>query len=258
MLFNNYCIMLGILGFSVLIFEFFIHWVLIASPIGDSVGQLVKILPPQMRAFLGEESLGFLSPLGMLSFGYTHPVLYVLFTTFPASMFNKEIAVSSEKGIIELTLGRPISRTSYSMTITLFFLSGLIFMSLCQAAGVFISLKSFPVGQSFETFLPIIVNFTCLFIFIGSMSLYFSVLSEHGSKALGSIIGFTLGLFFLEYLGRSIKSMNFTLFINPFHYYRPQTTLSSGEIPYLDMGLLLVGGIVLLVLSIIQFKKRDL
>ena len=131
-------------------------------------------------------------------------------------------------------------------------------MSLCQSLGVYIGLKSFPFDYPFSTFIPAIVNFTCLFTFIGFLSLLLSVLSEHGSKATGTIIGFTLGLYFLEYIGRSLKWVGATSVINPFHYYRPQSILSSGETPFLDMTLLVIGGIILFILSIVQFKKRDL
>ena len=258
MLLHNHLITLVVLGFSAILFKFFIHWVLVSSVIGDSIGQLLRLLPPQMRAFLGEETLGFLSPLGFISISYTHPFLFVLFTIFPISLFNREISSSSEKGTIELTLGRPVSRSCYIITLAIFFLCGLIFLSLCQAIGVIISLHSFPVHYPFKTFLPAIINFACLFIFIGFMSMLISVSSKHGSKAAGTVIGFTLGLYFLEYIGRTIKFIGATAYFNPFHYYRPQNILSTGNFPSVNLLVLALSGLILFAISVYRFKRRDL
>jgi len=258
MLLHNYLITLIALGFSAVVFEFFIHWVLISSVIGDSIGQLIKLLPPQMRAFLGEDTLGFLSPLGFISIGYTHPFLFVLFTIFPATLFTREIASASEKGTIELILGRPVSRSCYAFTIGIFFLCGLVLLSLCQTLGVVISLHSFPVNYPFNTFLPAIINFAFLFIFIGFMSMLISVSSRHGSKSAGAIIGFTLGLYFFEYIGRTIKFIGMTSYFNPFHYYRPQHILSTNNFPTGSLLILALSGLVLFAISITIFRNRDL
>lgn len=258
MLFFNQRITLLVFGLSLVAYELMIHWFFAYSARIQLSSQFFQLLPPQLKAFLGEEELGFLSPLGMMSIGYTHPMIFTLFTVFPASLFGREIASSREKGILELTLGRPISRTDYLLTLMTFYLAGLAYLGLSIIIGSWVSLQVFNLPHSAAAFFPVVLNLVCLFVLVGNVSMYICVKANIFSRAIGGIIGFTLGLYFLEYIGRTIPLIGKTSVINPFHYYRPQSILAAGEYPLLNMIILVLGGAVFFIMSVYRFRRRDL
>lgn len=246
------------IGIALLIFESLIHWFLSSSMLGDIPQQFFKLVPQQFKAFLGDEGLGFLTPLSMVTIGYTHPFIYVLFTAFAAIVIHHEISSPLTTGIMEFTMARPVPRTVYIFTVFLFLVFGLLILGLCLVVSTYISLLLFKIHSSLTPFLPIVLNLVCLFFLLGNIFLLIGVMVKSSMKASGYIIGISLGLYLFEYLGRSIKLIGYTSVVNPFHYYRPQLILSENIFPTGNILLLLAGGLIFFALSLYKFKKRDI
>jgi ABC-type transport system involved in multi-copper enzyme maturation permease subunit len=257
MLFNSRINLISI-GLALVFFEILIHWFLLSSMLGDIPQQFFKLVPPQFKAFLGDEGLGFLTPLSMVTIGYTHPFIYVLFTAFPAVVVHREISSSIFTGIMEFSLARPVSRTVYLLTVFIFMVFGLIILGLCLIVSTYISLLLFGISSDLTPFLLIVINLVCLFFLLGNLFLMVGVWLKSNTKVTGYIIGIALGVYLFEYLGRSIKLIGYTSVINPFHYYRPQTILSESIFPTGDLVLLIAVGLVFFALALYKFKLRDI
>ena len=234
------------------------YWVFDSSTVGPQMAKMMQFVPQAMRRFLGEENLGFFTPLGMMSICYSHPFVYSVLMVFPAVLFGREVSSARDKGILELTLGRSVSRREYLATLMIFFLAGLAFIVLCLLAGVGFSIWIYGMENSLLDFIPVIANLFFLFVFLGSMALLISVSAESFGGSVGWMIGLPLGLFMLEFLGKTIALIGAISPINPFSYYHPQTVLTESGFPLDDILILTCGAAVLVVFSFIKFRRIDL
>lgn len=202
--------------------------------------------------------MGFFSPIGLITLGYSHPMVYTLYFIFIISLFTREVSAAVEKGTLELTLSHPLSRASYLLTLGAFFSAGLLFLCLCMFGGAAFSFWLFSIDISRTVIVPVIVNiFGLAFCFGGLVSLI-CVSSGTMSRAMGWSIGISIGLYLLEFIGRSVKVLSVFSPVNPIHYYRPQPILSSGAYPWWDILLLAAGGLVFFTASFYIFRRRDI
>ena len=245
-------------GLGAVFFEIMLYWVIASPAMASQVSQIMRLIPPAMRKVLGEENLGFYTPLGLMSLGYTHPFIYVLYLAFPSALFSREIASARDKGILELILSQPLSRRRYLSTLVIFFLAGMIFIAGCIVGGVALSLMIFDIQLSLNVFLPVIINQLVVFAFWGAVSLFVCAVSNSSSTATGWMVGLPLLMFFLDFLGRTIKIVGAISFINPFYYYNPQTILTHTNFPLSDVLILAVSALLVTILSFYLFYRRDL
>ncbi|MBC8204216.1 ABC transporter permease subunit [bacterium] len=242
---------------SLILFELMVHWLVASSEFSAQSMKLVHMLPPAFKKFMGE-NMGLLSPLGFVALGYTHPMVYTIFAAFPAGLFGREIITAREKGTIELTLCRPLSRTEFIMTTLFFFICGLIFIGIMQIFGVWLGLLVFRIEHPLYIFFPVVINLCCLFITIGGYTMLISASAKELSKALTLIIGLTVGLYFLEFICSNIEAVDFLRIVNPFYYFKPQKILGNGGYPWRDMAVLTGAGLIFIADSFRRFRRRDI
>jgi len=234
------------------------HWFMISSSMAQGIAQFVKIAPPAMRRFFFEDNFGFTTVQSLLSLAYTHPFILFLFIAYPALFFHREICSAQEKGILALTLSKPISRASYLVNLIISSLLNIIALGFAAAAGVILSYYIYnTAGGALTNFMLAIINLVLLALFLGGLALLIAVCATNSGQATGWMIGLPLALYLLEFLGKSMKQIAFLSPFNPFHYFNPQKVLYEGKISYEDAGFLMGGAIVLSGLSFFSFRRKD-
>lgn len=245
-------------GISLALFEVMVYWMVASVEFSEQTMKLFKLLPPVLLKFFGEDNLGVLSPVGFISLGFTHPMIYVVHAAFPAALFGREITSARDKGVLELTLCKPLSRSRLIFTLLVFYFCGLLFICICQVLGVWLGIVIFSIKYSLPIFFPVIANLFCLSITIGGYTLFITTSPREFSRALTIIISLTAGLFFLEFLCRSIKDIAFLGVVNPFHYYQPISVLMKGGYPLGDMAILASAGLLFMAGAFRSFRRRDI
>ena len=246
------------IALALVLFELMMHWFISASEMSKMFSQFMMVAPPAMKNLLGGDTLGFFTPMGMLSIAYSHPGIFFIFLIFPSTFFNREIAAAREQGILALLLSRPVSRNVYLFNLTVLLTAGMIFLGLMTIAGVKLAFILYGIGQPFLPFFHVIVNVSCLMFFLGSMAMFISIVVNSSSSATGWMVGLPLTLYLLEYISRTVKPLKFTGVVNPFHFYQPQNTLSNGHCSGLNCLILVAGGICLIIASFIAFRHKDI
>ena len=255
--FHNLKSSLIIFAAFLILFEMLMHWFVAASEMSKLMSQFMQIAPPAMKNLLGGGELGFYSPLVMLSIAYSHPGIFFLFLLFPATFFSREIASNREKGILAINLSRPVSRFSYLCNLTIVFIAGIIFLGIMTVVGAKLSFVLYNLDQSFTPFLYVILNVVVLMFLLGSVSMFISVAVKSSSSSTGWMVGVPLTLYLLDYVSKTVKQIGFTSAINPFHYYKPQSTLVNGVCSLNDCLILIAGAVIFIVLSFVVFKHKD-
>ncbi|MBC8278047.1 MAG: ABC transporter permease subunit [FCB group bacterium] len=246
------------IALGLVLFELMMHWFISASEMAKMFSQFMQVAPPAMKNLLGNDTLGFYTPLGMLAIAYSHPGIFFIFLIFPSTFFSREIAAARERGILALLLSRPVSRNAYLFNLTILLIAGLIYLGLMTAGGVKLAFILYGIDQPFTPFFHVIINLVFLMLFLGSAAMLISILVNSSSSATGWMVGVPLILYLLEYISRTVKPLAFTGTVNPFHYYQPQTTLSNGFCSTSDCLILAAGTLCLITASFIAFRHKDI
>ncbi len=87
--------------------------------------ELMKSMPPFLRAVISNQFAANLTTAGFLAFGWNHPIMHAL-ATATIALAAAAIAGEIENGMIEFLLSQPISRCQYLAGKMLFDLFSLV------------------------------------------------------------------------------------------------------------------------------------
>jgi ABC-2 type transport system permease protein len=225
---------------------------------GQEVGAFVESVPllSQFSEFGGGD---LFSLEGAVAMGFSHPftllLLGVIAVVFPALA----IAGERDRGTLEVTLSRPISRRGLYATL---FLAGVGFLALLVAVlilttGVTLALVGFggevSVGQLAQLWLADVL------LFVAIMALAFAVSVE--SDRAGPAIGLTAVFVLLNYLAFAIGSiwpdMRWLHDYSIFNLLKARPILDEGA-AVSDLLVMLVFAAIFVTIAWYRFPRRDL
>jgi ABC-2 type transport system permease protein len=225
---------------------------------GQEVGAFVESVPllSQFSNFGGGD---LFSLQGTIAMGFSHPftllLLGVIAVVFPALA----IAGERDKGTLEVTLSRPISRRGLYATL---FLAGVGFLALLVAVmilttGVTLALVGFggevSVGQLAQLW------FADVLLFVAIMALAFAVSIE--SDRAGPAIGLPAVFVLLNYLAFAIGSiwpdMRWLHDYSIFNLLKARPILDGG-VAASDLLVMLSFAAVFVAIAWYRFPRRDL
>jgi len=225
---------------------------------GKEVGAFVQSVPllDQLSDF-GEADFFTLS--GSVAAGFTHPFTLLLLGIIAVAFPALAIAGERDKGTLEVTLSRPISRNGLLLTL---FLAGLIFIGILVAVLMVSSIiTTYAVGLGHELQLANTVQLWLVawLLFAAFMSLTFAV--SVGSDRAAPAFGIPATIILLSYLVWAIASIwpdvrwlgEYTVF----HLVKAQETLDDGPAAA-DVLILLGLSVVFMGIALYRFPRRDL
>jgi ABC-type transport system involved in multi-copper enzyme maturation permease subunit len=225
---------------------------------GASIQQLLESLPkPLRRAFLGS-GVDYLSPAGYLGaeiFSFLAPVLLVVMGILAGS---RSLASEEHNGTIDLLLSTPLRRSQLTLAkalgalLPLFLVSAGIWMAVAvvgPSEGLTVDLGALAVA------LAAIALMAAGFGMIGLL-----VASATGSAGLGGGVAAAVAvtLYVLNVVGGAVRPLTgFADAVSPFHWVGGAGVLVHG-VPWSGMVPLIMCPIVILVVSILVYERRDL
>ncbi len=225
---------------------------------GKEIGEFVESLPVLSQfANFGGGNLFTLT--GSIAMGFTHPFTLLLVGIMAIAFPALAIAGERDKGTLEVTLSRPLSRRGLFTTL---YVAGLLFVGLLLAVLVLTAvLTTFVVGLGHELDL---VNTVQLWLggtllFVAYMSLAFAV-SVNSDRA-GPAIGIPAVFILLNYLAFAIGSiwpdMKWLEDYSMFNLLKAQDILDGGLA--LSDALIMVGfSAFFVVVALYLFPRRDI
>jgi len=239
---------------------------------------LMGVIMPVMYAAFGQEMTDFieatpffsqllqnfgggdvLSLTGSMSMAFTHPFTLLLMGIIAIAFPALAIAGEREKGTLEVTLSRPVSRRGLLATL---FVAGLFFIfALVGVLVITTGITAFAVGFGDELE---VVNLAWLWLgggllFVAFMALAFeaSVESDRSGPALGIPAIFVL----LNYLAFAIGSIWPDVKVlgdwSMFNLLKARQILEGG-VQVVDYAILVLFTLVFLAIALYRFPRRDL
>ena len=241
---------LGLFLYGALMASFFSS----VENIGAELSALLESYPPEMLAFFPSMD-DFSSPVGFLSTEY-FSFIPIILGIFAVSTGARLLVSDEEKGILDLLMAHPISRSSMfwgrfsgflvtTMGILLFAWIGLVLPSQSSGLGL----------TAIELLRPFLTLFALL-LFFGSLALLMSMLLPAG-RAAGALVG---GLLVANFLLFGLSNLNEDLVrlyeISPFYFHQGGAAINGLE--WDSLAILLASSSMFTVLALIRFRQRDL
>lgn len=256
--------LVGLLGlaFGMLVFE------LVIPPVADSFGgpgglqPLLEQLPPSIQALTRTrpEFIAVSGLAGYLSTGFTHPLYVTLAAAALISFAARGLAGEMERGTIQLSLSRPISRgrvyaprvIGLVLVATLLATAGLLGLLLGMAIAR-------PEGELVYAYLiPTGVAAFLLFWAIGGLALAGSAAADTGGQAIGWATAGVVVFYVIDYLSSLWSLIKPIEWISIFDYYDPSVAMVYGRLPLVNVLTLGLVGLTGVVVGWFIFARRDL
>lgn len=196
---------------------------------------------------------------GALALSLSHPITLALTSIFAVGFPASAVAGERQRGTLEVLLARPISRRRLYATLAV---SAAVFVGLALAAlelgAVVGSAYSGVLDELSLARLPVVwLNASLLFVSLASITLAASVSFDRLPPAIGTGIGVTVSMYFLEVLGALWPSAEWLQPYSLFHYLQARPIL-EGVTPWRDLAVLAGATSLAVVWATIVFPRRDL
>jgi ABC-2 type transport system permease protein len=231
---------------------------LIFATFGRELGDIIRGNPllSQFTQFGGGD---FFSLAGTIALGFAHPFTLFLMGIVALGFPATAIAGEREKGTLEVTLSRPISRRGLFATL---FVAGSLFLAILlglHVVGNYIG--AFVTGVSGELVPSRMVQmwFAGWLLFAGFMALAFasSVMADRVGPALAIPLAFVL----INYLANAIGSIwpdaAWLQDWSMFNLVKAQAIL-DGQMALSDLAILAAFAIAFVALTLYAFPRRDI
>lgn len=202
----------------------------------------------------GESTLiGFVSSY---LYGFIMIAFPMIFSIFCA---NSIIAKHVERGSMTYMLSAPVKRKTVAFTQMKVLVTGIFIMILLATAVTGIASEvMFPGKIDVKGFIFINIGLLFLQLFIGSICFLCSCIFNESKLSLSFGAGIVALAFILKMLSEVGDKFDGIKYFTFFTLYNPDKIIQGSEGAYLGSVALLAGGIVLFVMSIIIFKRKNL
>ncbi|MEO7870139.1 MAG: ABC transporter permease subunit [Candidatus Limnocylindria bacterium] len=219
------------------------------------LNQFMESLPEAVLALIGESDL--VSPAGYLNSQLFGSIVPLLFLFYAVGAGAAAIAGEEETGTLDLLLANPVSRTRVLLEKAAAMLLGLVIIGfslwVVTMAGALLVDMEIGAGRLAE----VIVSAILFGFLMGSLAL--AVGASAGSRGLSIGIAAAVGIaaYLVQSLAALVEFLEPVARISPFYFYYEADPLRNGIDP-LHAGVLAGTSLVLVVLALIGFNRRDL
>ncbi len=247
---------------GIVLFEF-VQPLVIAS-FGGATGldAIMDRIPPALQAFTRTrpEFLALSGLAGYLSLGFTHPLYIVLAGAAIVGFAARSLAGEMERGIIQIPLGRPVSRPEVYLSRLLGIGIICVLLALAGPAGMVAGLLyARPEGGFVYAHLgAVALSGLALFWAVGALSLWGSAAASTAGRVVAWALSLLLLSYFIDYFAGVWTPLQAIAFLSLFDYYEPTEALVSGHADMTNLITLAVVGVTGAIAGLIVFVRRDL
>lgn len=248
-----------LIGLALFSFEMLFSLLAMSTHIQAEMLKKMQEGPAAAQKVLGEGFMDAIVKYGVITFGYIHPFLFMLFISFIFAVCWQLVSAEVANGSIGFTLSRPISRKKIFFNLALVIYLGLGFLALVTFSSTALGISIFLGGKlSLTPFISLVWNLYLLMIFIAGYITLFASFSDSGKKFF-TYPGVLLFLFYILDLAANLwRPLEIISPINPFSYYNPMKILIGSRIGFMQSFMILAISGVMFVISAFIFNRRDL
>lgn len=218
--------------------------------------QALEAYPKGLLEAMGMTDIGTAAGyLGSTSFGLLGPALIIVMA---AAVGNGAIAGEEDSGRLDLVLAHPVSRWSVVLQRFAAVVAAMLVVSLVLGLALIAISGPAQLGDiGAANLVATSVHLAVLGTFFGALAL--GVGAATGSRGLvfGVVAVVAVAGYFGNNMGQRIGGLGWLHDVSPFRFYLGGSPLTQG-LQLADLGVLLLGAIVLVGLGGLAFDRRDL
>jgi len=244
------------------LFEFVQPLVIASFGGAQGLDAIMDRIPPALQAFTRTrpEFLALSGLAGYLSLGFTHPLYIVLAGAAVIGFAARALAGEIDRGIVQIPLARPISRSAVYMSRVLGVATICGLLAVTGPAGMVAGLLyARPQGEFVYGYLgAVALNGLALFWAIGALSLWGSAAASTAGRVVAWAISLLVLSYFIDYFAGIWTPLQAIAFLSIFAYYDPTAALVSGHANDTSVATLAVVGALAALAGLVTFTRRDL
>jgi len=227
----------------------------------EVVIKVLEQMPEDMQKWmegLGADTASFTTIEGFLAskqYSLVWPLMAILMVV---GLLGATIAGEIERGVLEVNLARPVSRSDIILGR---YLAGLLMIFVFTFFSIYSIMplaEFYDIDVSFSN-----VNKLALLAFLFgwavlSMSMFFSSFLSERTRAFAMIGGLLMGMYVLNTIALISEKYNDIKYTSFFHYFDTVGALINNEIGQTSIWVFIVCIIVFTGLGVILFNKRDI
>lgn len=206
---------------------------------------------PMIDAF----GLDNLNQLGPYIYAQVYLMLPLVLAFLPVMMFSSAFAGAEERGGLDVILAQPIRRTSYVLSIFLASVICVAVVLVVTCLAIWATVQAIGESLSFADMVLATWSVFPVTIAVGSIGLLLSTSLRSRGPVLGASIGIIFLLYLIDVVGKLAPDFANLRYISPFRYFND---VFSFDIPVWYYALLMAVAMVLLLISIRIFERRDI
>jgi ABC-2 type transport system permease protein len=195
-----------------------------------------------IRTVLGGEQISFFRIRDMLTIGYVHPVVLVIFCIWAVGRAASAIAGEIDRGTMELLLAQPLAR--FRIVLAHFCVDLITIPLLCLSLWVgtglgiwLVDLKDMDASGQTEAgatippsmFAPALWNVGVLLFAISGLTMCLSAWGRSRGRVLGAAVLLTLVQFLINVVGQLWDAIGWLRPFTVFYYYQAQQIILHGR-----------------------------
>lgn len=222
----------------------------------QALNEYIEKMPEAFRAaFIGESD--YASPVGYISSEVYTQMLPLLFLFYAIGAGSSAIAGEEEKGTLDILLATPVRRGRVVLEKFGALIGGLLFLSVVVVVSLFIGIKFVDITISLDKLAAVTFNLFLLSLSFGSLALLLGSFTGSKGLAIGLTTATAVLAFFVNALAPIVDFLEKIQKISPFYHYTAGNPIMNG-LDWGNVSFFTFIIVVLLGLSIVAFRKRDL
>jgi ABC-2 type transport system permease protein len=177
-----------------------------------------------LKTMMGGERVSLFSLRDMLTIGYVHPTMLIIFGLWGIGRAAGAIAGELDRGTLELLLAQPLARSRLILAHFCIDLVAIPILCLSLWGGTWLGNRL--VGLEHDAnpadFAPALWNVAALIFAISGYTMLMSAAGRFRMRVLGTAVLITLLQFLANVIGQLLESLAFLRPLTVFYYYQPQ------------------------------------
>jgi ABC-2 type transport system permease protein len=217
----------------------------------------IEKMPEAFRTAFLAEGADYASPLGYISSEVFSQMLPILFLFYAIGFGSGAIAGEEEKGTLDVVLSTPVRRSRFLLEKVGSLMVGLLYFSIIIIVGLYIGARFVDIDLTWSQLTSATFMLFLLGLNFGAIALFFGSLTGNRGLAISLATAFAVFSFLLNAFYSLAKDLEKVKDFSPFYHYNHTNALIEG-ITWSSAGLLIGITVILIVLSIVAFARRDL
>ena len=225
---------------------------------GDAWSEILAAYPPELLAMFGINDVdSLLTGAGLVSSRVYSSVGFVIVLAFAIGIGKAALAGEEKNGTADLLLAAPPTRDRVVVSKATSML--ILLLGLMTGVAIIVWLGDFAVGLDLtaEGLAAANLGMVGLAFLFGSIALAAGAYTGKPGLAIGIAAGFAIALFLLNGFGAIIDWLEPFRVLSPFYWYQGETNALDQSLGW-QQPLLLAVGIVIVGVSVLLFRKRDI